>query len=149
MIKVYKNADSRTAETLTEEALCVATQQHVIDVFKGLKFFADLIDRAAGIHDRHKLYCIKNFHSALISGNIKESEWYKDHIRMERHHLNHPDGVPDDVNLIDVLEHLVDCVMAGLTRSGEITDIELSNEILQKAHRNTVKLLMKNVDVKS
>ncbi len=51
------------------------------------------------------------------------------------------DGVPDDVNLLDVLEHVADCVMAGMARSGSVYELKLSDELLQKAFKNTVKLL--------
>lgn len=55
--------------------------------------------------------------------------------------------VQDDVDLLDVLEMIVDNVMAGLTRSGEYIDEPVSDELLQKAFDNTVKLLLENVSV--
>jgi hypothetical protein len=64
---------------------------------------------------------------------------------MERHHLD--DRVPDDVNLLDVIEMVVDCVVAGMARTGEVYPIELSNDILQKALKNTKELLIKHTKV--
>ena len=57
------------------------------------------------------------------------------------------DKVPKDVNLIDVLEMICDCVSAGLARTGEVYDVTLSGETLQKAFKNTVDMLIKNIKV--
>jgi len=149
MIEITRepNADSRTAKVeLNKEDLRAATDRHIGHVYKGLDWFASLLHEAGEYHDKTKKIKFDKFFEALKSGKIKESDWYQSHITKERHHLI--SNVPDDVNLIDVLEHLVDCVMAGLSRSGEIYDIDLSNEVLQKAHKNTVELLKKNIKVK-
>jgi len=42
---------------------------------------------------------------------------------------------------------LFDCVSAGMTRSGSVYPIEISNEILQKAVINTVDYLVKHIEV--
>lgn len=77
-----------------------------------------------------------------IEGRIDffDGEWSRLHYtELERHHL----GVfcPDDVNLIDVIEMLCDCVVAGKARSGDVYDINISDTILQKAVKNTVEIL--------
>jgi len=69
------------------------------------------------------------------------------HRRIHRHHLNYEDGVPKDVNLLDVLEYVADCVMAGMARSGSVYEVKISDELLQRAFQNTVELLKKNVVV--
>lgn len=69
------------------------------------------------------------------------------HKREERHHLDTPDGERDDVNMLDVLEWIVDGVMAGKARSGEYYFRPISDELLQKALTNTIKLLLDNVQV--
>lgn len=147
MIKVTKavNADSRSAEKLTVPALRSDTVKHIKDVSAGLKFIADQINDRGKHHDHTKIEHMDDFYSALTSGKVKESEWYKTHITEERHHLK--SNVPDDVNLIDVIEHLVDCTMAGLTRSGEIYDVDIPAETLVLAMNNTVELLKKNTTV--
>lgn len=66
-------------------------------------------------------------------------EWYQLHVNSERHHLL--SRCPEDVNLLDVVEMIVDCVCAGKTRSGEVRDLEISTDILEKALKNTVKLV--------
>lgn len=147
MIEIARssNADSRSGKNITKDSLKKATQSHIKDVENGMKFFSDMLIDASKKHDNTKLKYFNDFFISLDSKKVKDSNWYHKHITEERHHLIA--NVPNDVNLIDVFEHLVDCVMAGLSRSGEIYDINLSNEILQLAHKNTVELLKKNVKV--
>jgi len=148
MIKIVKdpNADSRSVNgKIPLIKLQLATAYHIDDVSEGLEYFADLLKAAGKNHDHTKSENMEEFHRALESGRIKNSRWYKMHITEERHHLIAK--VPDDVTLIDVLEHLVDCVMAGTARSGEIFDIDLPNGLLKRAHKNTVELLKKQIKV--
>jgi hypothetical protein len=58
-----------------------------------------------------------------------------------------PDGVPEDVNLVDVLDLITDCVMAGIARSGSVYQITIPPEVLQRAFDNTVDLLKSQVVV--
>lgn len=148
MIEITKdpNADSRTSkENLKKEELQVATERHVEAVSNGLNFFADLLHEAGKNHDNTKLSSMNDFFEALTSGKIKESDWYHKHVTKERHHLK--TNVPKDVTLVDVMECLVDCTMAGLGRSGEVYDIDISTDVLLLAVTNTVDLLKKNVKV--
>ncbi len=57
------------------------------------------------------------------------------------------DGVRDDVNLIDVLDFIADCVMAGMARSGSVYPLKLSPELLETAFQNTVEMLKRQVVV--
>lgn len=66
-------------------------------------------------------------------------EWYQLHINKERHHLL--SRCPEDVNLLDVLEMVVDCVCAGMARSGDVYPIEINDDILNKALSNTIELI--------
>lgn len=67
------------------------------------------------------------------------------HLETERHHLF--SRVPEDVNLIDVLEMIADCVCAGISRgNGEVRRIELDSKVLQMAVDNTVEMLKKEID---
>jgi hypothetical protein len=89
---------------------------------------------------------LENNIAAKTGNEIKESEWYQTHINEERHHLNAK--CPDDVNLIDVIEMLVDCVTAAIARKGYMPEPEaftVSGEILQKAYKNTVEMLGKEI----
>lgn len=56
-------------------------------------------------------------------------------------------GVPKDVNLLDVLEYIADCVMAGMARSGEVYALEMSPELLNEAFLNTIDILKAEVKV--
>jgi hypothetical protein len=52
-----------------------------------------------------------------------------------------------DVNLIDVLDMICDCVMAGMARSGSVYPLNIKPEVLMTAFQNTVELLKANVTV--
>ena len=71
--------------------------------------------------------------------DFRESEWYKMHIKTERHHIN--DYVQENVDLIDVLEMIADCTSAGLARSGDVREITIDKDVLYKAFQNTCKLV--------
>lgn len=141
-------ADSRTCDpgTVTESQLWQSSQDHIQDVRKGLWWLAGRLQEAGEAHDADKLADIKEFHEAFQQG-IMDSKWLAWHYRQNRHHLQNPAGVPEDVNLIDVLEMVVDCVMAGMARSGSVFPIELPAEVLQRALNNTVELLKQNTEV--
>lgn len=146
IIKKSPDADSRTAnKEATISDLTNSTISHIKDVTNGLNFISDLIKERGPKHDNTKVSNIEEFNAALKSGHIKDTLWYKKHITQERHHLK--SNVPEDINLIDVIEHIVDCTMAGLGRSGDIYDTDLSPELLELATRNTVELLKKNTTV--
>lgn len=150
MIRIRKSptADTRTCDwsKVTKDTLLVSSLQHIGDVKCGLEFFKEKIDGAAQFHDHDKISAIDHFHADFQTG-FKETGWWDNHRKVNRHHLNSPDGVPENVNLIDVLDFITDCVMAGMARSGSVYPLELPNELLQQAFQNTVELLKKNVEV--
>lgn len=148
-IKKSATADTRTCDfaNTSKETLLASSRQHIGDVVKALAFFSGRLTEAAGEHDYDKLTAIESFHEDFITG-FKQTGWWDNHRRIHRHHLDKPDGVPKDVNLLDVLEHIADCVMAGMARSGSVYELKLSDELLQKAFQNTVALLKTEVTVK-
>lgn len=111
-----------------------------------MAFFSGKLVESAGEHDYDKLTAIDWFHADFVTG-FKQTGWWDNHRRIHRHHLDKEDGVPEDVNLLDVLEHVADCVMAGMARSGNVYELKLSDDLLQRALRNTVLLLKSNVAV--
>lgn len=143
-----KTADTRTCDfaNTSKATLAESSRQHIADVTKGLAFFSGKLMEAAGGHDYDKLLALDWFHSDFVTG-FKETGWWDNHRRIHRHHIDKPDGVPDDVNLIDVLEHIADCVMAGMARSGSVYELKLSDELLQRAFKNTTELLKSQVQV--
>lgn len=151
MIEIIKSktADTRTCDfaSVSKETLLASSRQHIGDIVKALAFFTSKLVEAAGEHDYDKLTAIDWFHADFVTG-FKQTGWWDNHRCIHRHHLDKPDGVPQDVNLLDVLEHISDCVMAGMGRSGSVYELKLPDELLQRAFRNTVDLLKAQVVVK-
>lgn len=147
-IKKSKTADTRSCDfaNTTKETLLASSRQHIGDIVKALAFFNGKIMEAAGEHDYDKLTEIDWFYADFVTG-FKQTGWYDNHRKIHRHHLDKDDGVPTDVNLIDVIEHISDCVMAGMGRSGSVYELKLSDELLRRAFRNTVELLKAQVVV--
>jgi hypothetical protein len=145
-IQPSKTADTRTCDytQVTKDVLYASSEQHIIDVRRALGFFGRLLEAAAVNHDPDKLTDIDGFHADFVTG-FKEHSWWDRHRKLNRHHLNTEDGVPDDVNLIDVLDFIADCVMAGMSRSGSVYPLHLSPELLERAFQNTVELLKREI----
>lgn len=150
MIEIQKSetADTRTCDfaNVTKETLLASSKQHIGDIGKALTFFRDEIYKADIRHDTDKLTDIDGFHRDFVTG-FKQTEWWDRHRQLNRHHLMQEDGVRDDVNLIDVLDFIADCVMAGMARSGSVYALHLSPELLEKAFQNTVEMLKREVVV--
>lgn len=149
LIDKSETADTRTCDfaNVTKETLRASSEQHIGDVRVALAFFAQMIHRAAAVHDTDKITDIDGFHADFVTG-FAQSGWWDRHRSLNRHHLNNEDGVPADVNLIDVLDYIADCVMAGMARSGSVYPLALPPEVLAVAFQNTVALLTKAVVVR-
>lgn len=156
MIKIKKNpnGDTRSASPYTSfEQFQNANDSHISDVNKCMNYFADEIEERGENHDWTKIekeeLFYKEFMDTLKTGKkFTNGEWYNYHINTERHHLF--DRLPNDVDFVDVLEMISDCVCAGLTRSGEFRPFEMDENltnILQIAFQNTVQKLVNNVEV--
>ena len=153
MITIYKNpnGDTRTApKDVTYEQFQKANDMHIDDVYTVMDHLAFKISSRGFDHDHTKKtkepQFYKDFLSTMNEGaNFVESEWYQYHINAERHHLL--SRCPEDVNLIDVLEMIADCVCAGMARSGEIRDLEIDDDILRRAVQNTVKMIADQIEV--
>ena len=146
---------SQTADTLTcdfanvsKETLLTSSKQHIGDVRKALDFFMAQVCKAGQVHDPDKLTDIDGFHADFLTG-FKQTGWWDRHRKLNRHHLTQDDGIPSDVNLIDVLDFIADCVMAGMARSGSVYPLKLSPELLERAFQNTVELLKREVIVQA
>jgi hypothetical protein len=150
MIEIEKSqtADTRSCDftKVTKETLLASSRQHIADVEKSMMWFALLLSRAARKHDYDKLTGIDHFYSDFQTG-FKEQGWLDHHRQINRHHLDKPEGIPDDVNLLDVLEMIADFTMAGMARTGNVFPITLPPAVLTKALENTAKLLKRNVKV--
>ena len=150
MICIQKSstADTRTCDVtqVLKEVLLVSSRQHICDVVKAMAFFSGKLIEAAGEHDYDKLTEIDWFYSDFRT-KFEQHSWWDNHRKIHRHHLGQADGVPDDVNLLDILEYIADCVMAGMARAGEVYPLEMSDELIQRAFKNTVTLLKSQVAV--
>lgn len=149
-ISKSETADSRMCDysKVTKDELLWSSKKHIEDIKQGMNYFANRLRDASVVHDHDKISDIDGFHDDFIT-NFKTTKWYDNHMKVNRHHINDKNGVPKDVNLVDVIEHIVDCVMAGLARSGKVWDIKIKNDVLQKAVENTVKELIKTVEVEN
>lgn len=153
VIRRTRNADSRTAdENMNRDTLLDDTTEHIRNVKDGMNYLSLLLRVAGSNHDFTKMKYFDEFARNVLAGHTDEefinADWYQKHIFEERHHLNA--NCPPDVNLIDVLEMIVDCVMAGKGRSGHITPSYLilqDPSILERAYWNTIRLLDENVYV--
>ena len=153
MIKIKKNpnGDTRTApKNVSFEEFQKANDMHISDVNNVMEFLSNRVRFRGALHDYTKKSQEKLFYDNFLSTmnnktDFTKDEWYQFHVQMERHHLlSH---CPDDVNLIDVLEMIVDCTCAGLARSGEVRPMEINDDILHKAINNTVELIKSVVEV--
>lgn len=149
-VKRTPETDTRTAITIpTKEELRDSTISHIGDVQNGCSFFAKKLIDQSMMHDNTKLKYFENFYEDFVgragdTRKFEEKSWWQKHLT-ERHHLN--DRVPEDVNLIDIFEMVVDCTMAGMARSGNVFDISLNPVTVQRAIENTKKLLMKEIEL--
>lgn len=150
VIRPSPSADTRSAiHAVTEDELRRSTEMHIDDVRRGMEMLADVLRDRGGRHDWTKLRYFPSFYrqfSAAQESGCWGDGWYdRIHCAKERHHIN--DSCPDDVTLIDVLEHIVDCVMAGKARSGEYRQDVLGAGILERAYANTQKMISDAVRV--
>jgi hypothetical protein len=154
-IVIHKSAtaDTRSAKELVDkDTLLKSSHQHINDVQKAMHLLSSLVLDSGKKHDYTKIEHIDDFHKdfALIQAGSKDEfkkmVWFSKYHITERHHLN--DRIPDDVNLIDVLEFISDCVMAGLGRSGKVSPLSLPPGTLDKAFQNTIKVIQDNTEVK-
>lgn len=152
IINKSSNADTRSANgKVTKEQLEHDTLSHINDVQNVGYWLADKLKNQLVEHDHTKLDYLDEFYTDFNdklnseNKNFKEMNWFKNRHMTERHHLN--DRVPDDVNLLDIIEMVIDCTCAGLARSGEVYPITIPQEVLELAIDNTKNLIIDNVEV--
>lgn len=150
MIEIKKSptADTRTCDVtkVERQQLLDSSRQHIADVAKAMAFFSSKLFTAAAEHDYDKLTDIDQFYSDFRT-KFEQTGWWDNHRKIHRHHLAQTDGVPQDVNLLDVLEYVADCVTAGMARRGEVYALEINDELLRRAFENTVTLLKSQIKV--
>jgi hypothetical protein len=147
-IKKSPTADTRTCDwsKVTKEQLLESSKQHIDDIREGFWFFRGMLEEQAYRHDLSKITHIDDFHRNFATG-FKEKDWWEYHQLVERHHFNESKYIPEDINLIDILDQIIDGCMAGMARSGEYRQEHIDPELLMRAYRNTVNLLLKHIEV--
>lgn len=144
IIKRNPNGDTRTAKgEVTFEEFAHANDMHINDVKNIMNFYADVCEVNGENHDFTKKKYERQFYDEFVYSRkndtkFTESEWFKNHIKEEYHHIN--SFVHDDVDLFDVLEMIADCTSAGLARSGDVREITIDKDVLYKAFQNTCRL---------
>lgn len=155
-VRIKRNVlgDTRTATKIPDfYEFSDSNKMHSEDVENMMEVIAGEMRDAGRIHDFTKR---KEPHRSLfyrelcatIEGKmnfVEDGKWYRMHCETERHHLN--EYCPEDVNLIDVLEMICDCVCAGMARTGDFKPVEISPEILQRAVENTAKMCADAVEI--
>ena len=153
LIKPSRNADSRTADKdrkISFNEFMEDTASHRNDVKRAMESFANEIIQRGKDHDWTKISRSGEFFTQFTLAkeqgtNFKDSDWYKYHTTEERHHLN--TRIPDDINLIDIIEYLCDCICAGYARSGDVYHIDITNDDLRKAYENTQEMIKNNIEL--
>lgn len=154
MIEIFKaraSAPSSELEDLAKEQFKLEILEHQKSVSNCMDFLMNKLDDAANSHDLTKIKYLDDFFQDTIQSkrkgvNFKALDWYQKHVTEERHHLLA--NPPEDVNLIDVIEMVCDCVSAGLSRDGAYNAIQMDPNLLQKAFDNTAKLLIQNAKLR-
>jgi len=150
-IKHNPNGDTRTVtEPASFKEFHKANVDHISDVQKVMNRIARMICNKGFYHDYTKLESEDLFYENYLDDIINKKDfvsntWYQKHIHAEKHHPF--SYCHDDINLLDIIETIVDCICAGKARSGEIRPLEFDEEILKKAVANTVKLIDEMIEV--
>lgn len=155
-VKIMRNTngDTRVAKKMpTIDEFDRSNRLHREDVARLVDRFCELLRCSASDHDwtktmePYRSMFYRDMSSVIEHGmDFFDGEWSKLHYyELERHHLNR--YCPDDVDLWDVIEMICDCVTAGMARSGEVYDLDISEDILTKAVRNTVEILKDQIQV--
>lgn len=143
IVKKTPNADTRSLDPNkpipSKEVVLKETKDHIRDVKRLLWRVMRIFKDKSLTHDWTKVEYFDEFYDAIFSGKTGEEffnlDWYKLHETEERHHLNRIH--PEDVNLFDVIEMIVDVVAASVARSGNIFSKEIDIDLLKKATDNT------------
>mgnify|MGYP001055603236 CR=1 FL=1 len=148
-IETNKTAGTRTCDwsKVSKEELLMSSIKHINDVQKGINFFAKKLLDIAIKHDYTKIDHIDEFYEDFKTG-FKTTTWWNMHKEKERHHLKEKQYIPNNINLLDILEMITDGVMAGMVRSGQYKKEEIPDELQKQAFDNTVQMLLENIVVK-
>lgn len=149
-VKVKKTGNPDEGYT-DKDDLFMDVLYHRDDVKDVMYMIASHLEDVGDYHDHTKLEYFDDFAKdtleRLETPDFKQRNWYNIHTTNERHHINA--NVPEKVNFFDLLEMQVDCIIAGLTRSGYVNRkfLEIPDDVLKEAYWNTIDLITEYVVV--
>lgn len=145
--------ESKNVELIDDEDMLFAdTVYHILDVENVMNMICSHLEDIGENHDYTKLKYFDEFKQDVLGRieqpNFEEREWYNIHTKYERHHINSVE--PEDVNLFDIMEMIVDCIVSGKSRNGEVKSdfLMLDDGILERAYWNTIKEISKYIKIK-
>lgn len=148
LVLPHTEGDTRTAEEIPSFSdFTKANRDHRSDVQRAMCSIADIVERRGERHDWTKTdyEFDKLFYADFVramNGEIRFEDgwWYRHHTALERHHLD--TRVPDDVNLIDILEMICDQVCTNKARNPDVdAPINIDPDVLTAAVDNTIALV--------
>lgn len=142
-ITVTKSPTPKPGVETTAELLTKATQLHIQDVGNGIDFIIARLQEAKRGHDHTKLENMGLFLEAFNSG-FTDKRYYEMHKASEKHHLGENFT---ELTLIDLLEHMVDGIVAGKARAGGVYPFNIPPALLASMVTNTAKLIETNITV--
>ena len=151
IVKKNPNGDTRTAsKDVTFEDFQKANRMHIEDVRNTMNKLSQILKQSGEVHDRTKLsdeeLFYRDFKDTLENGsNFILGDWYQLHVTTEAHHPT--SYCHKNIDLLDILEMMADCICAGKARTGTIRNLEINDEILKLAFNNTVEKIDKMVEV--
>ena len=145
---IPKNEKVKVSMVEPWDANSVEEAERMVSRYKGdmlavMRWLAGCLIYAGWKHDNSKQSDIDGYFNALVEAkregiDVHDTEWYKDHFKKERSHLDYL--VPEDVDLLDVMEFVVSNVLEGAD------SISLSADVLAKALANTFAFVKAHVE---
>ena len=140
------------SECESREELRNSVNQHRFDVANVMDMLGEHIRETGELHDWTKVDFFDDFYRDSIerisNPNFKERDWFDIHCNYEGHHLN--SKVPEDVDLFNVLESIVDCIVTAKSQGKELNPyfLIIRRDVLKKAYWNTVRKLDDSIVLK-
>lgn len=143
-VKINPNADTRTMTSLpTRDELLEINKAHIEEVSKGINIIIENLINKSLVHDIDKLYDVDGFLRDMKATwkegkDFKELPWYEVH-KEEEHHKVDWDENFDTVTLEDIIENIIDKLMATVARQGKLEKADVY-KIADSIDSGTLKL---------
>lgn len=135
-MSIKHNNESIVMQPTPHAAYIYDKREHKEKCLHDTKMHQEAVKRLMNVI-AHEIRCRATYHDYTKFKH--ETLTFEEHMKIERHHLNMPQGVPDDVNVIDLVEFICDCISAGAQRSGalDFRYLEVDKELLRPIINNT------------